>query len=390
MSSLTSSFVIRYIAGTDSLYVEEQVVKYASDSSTTESAGSLMQIYNTDTKSVTPDWSVSTNQPVLKLGLSRSGTGENVTLASGCSFTFQGEDISFSSSASTIGAYSDWNTSSDGLFAMRYDKDGTYVYLRITDNIASSTITSNQTIGYTLVYSDTDLGSGTISGTTDVVIREGSSSSVYVNITTSDTELDADSTSTTLGLQLIYGEKEYTTLSALSADMDDATLSLKWFKDGAVITTTSSGSAYTGDTLVVYCSEADDSGSLTGNYVDGCNVFSVNIYNADGAIIASDSQRVTDVTDPYQVRLTKMGSLSASKESVTIAGCLYHNDDAYEGSVTYTLRALNQTSEETSDLGAQTGTSGFSVAVPLSAAAYTNDDGGTEYGDVTLVVDVEY
>ena len=376
MGNLTSSFTITFISGTDSLYVEEQVVKFEDDSSSAESAGSLLQVYNSSTGTVTPDWTTSTNQPCLKLGLSQASTGDNVALTSSCSFQYQGEDISFGTTATTLNGMS-WYASTDGLFWMAYDSTGTYVYLRIVDNIASADITTNQQITYTLSYSDTSFGTGTVTSTTDVLIREGSSSSLYVNILTDNSELTSSVTSTTLSVQYIYGDTEYNSLETLQAMMT-AAKSLLWYKDGESL-------SITDETLTVYREEADDSGAYTGNYVDGCNVFSVMVLDSNGGVLASDSQRITDVADEYQVKLTETGTVRSTK-SATVKGILYQGDEAYTGSVTYTTAVYNQINEQTGADATTTSTTGFSRTISATECAYENTDGETEYGDALLKV----
>lgn len=381
MGNLSSSFTITFLSGTDSLYTEEQVVKFESDSSSVESAGSLLQVYTAETGSVTPDWTVSTNQPCLKLGLTKSSTGANIGLTTGCSFKYQGEDIEFGSSTTSLNGMS-WYTSTCGRFMMAYsdtaDGDDSYVYLRIIDNLASADITTNQQITYTLAYSDTSFGSGTITGTTDVLIREGSSSSLYCNILTDNSELSSDTTSTTLSVQYIYGGTEYATLAAVNKALGTS-YTLLWYKDGQSLGVTS-------ETLAVYREESDDSGAITGNYVDGCNVFSVMVLDANGDTLASDSQRITDVADEFQVKLTQTGTVRSNK-SVTVKGALYQGDDVYSGSVTYVTKVFNAVNEQTGADATTTSTSGFSRTISASDCLYEDADGAETYGDCVLVIE---
>ena len=379
--SLKSSFIISFIAGTDSLYKEEQVVKFEDDDSSVETAGSLLQVYNATTKAVTPDWGTSTNQPCLKLGLSQASTGDNVGLTTSCSFQYQGTDIEFSASGEELNGMT-WYASTDGMFKKAYNDEATYIYLRICENIASADITVNQQITYTLTYSDTSLGTGSVTGTTDIIIREGSSSSLYVNILTDNSELTSSVTSTVLSLEYICGDTVFTSLSTLNAAMNDAGITLEWYKDGASL-------GITTETLTVYREEDDDSGAADGNYVDGCNVFSVHVLDANGETLATDSQRITDVADTYQVKLTQSGSVKVNTP-VTVKGILYEGDAEYSGSVTYTTALYNSIDEQTGEDETTTGTSGFSREVSASNCAFENSDGETCYGECTLVVTCEF
>lgn len=379
--SLKSSFIISFIAGTDSLYKEEQVVKFEDDDSSVETAGSLLQVYNATTKAVTPDWETSTNQPCLKLGLSQASTGDNVGLTTSCSFQYQGNDIEFSASGEELNGMT-WYASTDGMFKKAYNDDATYIYLRICENIASADITVNQQITYTLTYSDTSLGTGSVTGTTDIIIREGSSSSLYVNILTDNSELTSAVTSTVLSLEYIFGDTVFTSLDTLNAAMNDAGITLEWYKDGATINVTT-------ETLTVYREEDDDSGAADGNYVDGCNVFSVHVLDANGETLATDSQRITDVADTYQVKLTQSGSVKANTP-VTVKGILYEGDAEYSGSVTYTTALYNSIDEQTGEDETTTSASGFSREVSAANCAFENTDGETCYGECTLVVTCEF
>lgn len=375
MGNLTSSFTISFLSGTDSLYVEESVVKFEDDSSASESAGSLLQVYYADQGMVAPDWTVSTNQPCLKLGLTKSSDGSNIVLTEDCSFSYQGTALSFSGTYSLNGLT--WHKDTTGQFAYAYNSDMTYVYLRIVDNIASAELTTNQQIGYTLAYDDSAFGNSSVTATTDILCREGSSSSVYCNILTATSELSESTESTTLSVQYIFGGVEYSTVAGLNNALGES-YTLSWYKDGEAL------GIYT-ETLTVYREEDDDSGALTGNYVDGCNVFSVMVLDASGNVVASDSQRLTDVADEYHVALTQTGTIRSNK-SVTVKGILYQGDEAYTGSVTYTTTIYNAQNEVTGAAASSTGTSGFSRSVSASECAYENADGETEYGDALLSV----
>lgn len=381
MGSLSSSFTITFLSGTDSLYPEQQVVKFTDDSSSAESAGSLLQVYNTSTKAVTPDWTESTNQPCIKLGLTKSSDGSNIALTDGCSFKYQGEEISFGSSTTSLNGLT-WYTSTDGMFMKAYSADGTYIYLRICENIASANITTNQQIEYTLGYSETGFGTGEVSGTADILIREGSSSSVYCNILTDNSELSNSVPSTVLSVQYIYGDTEYTSLASLQAALPSVN-GIMWYKDGESL-------GISDETLTVYREEDDDSGAYTGNYVYGSNVFSVMVYDASGNVLASDSQRITDVADKYQIKLTDTSTVRESKDA-TIAGILYEGGSVYTGSVSYTTTVYNANNELTGEADSSCiGTSGFSRTITAAECKYTNADGESEYGDCTLVVSVTF
>ena len=388
MGNLTSSFTISFLSGTDSLYIEESVVQFEGDSSSAESAGSLLQVYNTDTEKVTPDWTVTTNQPCLKLALTKSSDGENINLT-GATFQYQGNDIEFdetstvtNSDGSLLNGMS-WYLSTGtyaGMFMKAFSDDNTnYAYFRICANIASSDITTNQQIGYTLKYSDSTFGSDSMGSTTDILIREGSSSSIYCNILTDNTELSTSVTETVLSVQYIYGDTEYDNLESLAAMVDNVA-SIAWYKDGVALGITS-------ETLTVY-RDQDQTGTYN-NYVDGCNVFSVMVLDASGGVLASDSQRITDIADQYQVKLTKTGTVRSNKDA-TVEGILYDGDEPYSGSVTYTTSVYNANNEQTGTAESTTSTEGFSRTITADECKYTNTDEEEEYGECYLVVQCSF
>lgn len=375
MGNLKSSFTIAFLSGTDSLYIEESVVKFEDDSSSAESAGSLLQVYNADTEKVTPDWTVTTNQPCLKLGLSQASSGDNIELT-GATFQYQGNDVTFGTSAASLNGMN-WNTSTDGHFMLAFSEDGLYAYFRVCANIASSEITTNQQITYTLSYSNSTFGSGEMTSTTDILIREGSSSSIYCNILTDNTELSTSVTETVLSVQYIYGDTEYDDLESLAAMVDNVA-SIAWYKDGVAL-------GITDETLTVY---RDQTGTYN-NYVDGCNVFSVMVLDASGGVLASDSQRITDVADQYQVKLTTTGTVRSNKDA-TVKGILYDGDDPYSGSVTYTTSVYNANNEQTGTAESTTSTEGFSRTITADECKYTNADEEEEYGECYLVVQCSF
>lgn len=382
MGNLTSSFTIAFLSGTDSLYIEESVVKFEDDNSSAESAGSLLQVYNADTEKVTPDWTTTTNQPCLKLALTKSSDGGNINLT-GATFQYQGNDIEFDETSYTSLNGMSWYTSTGnyaGMFMKAYsDEDTNYAYFRICANIASSSITTNQQITYTLAYSDSTFGSDSMTSTTDILIREGSSSSIYCNIITDNTELSTSVTETVLSVQYSYGDTEYNDLESLAAMVDNVS-SIAWYKDGVALGITS-------ETLTVY-RDQDQAGTYN-NYVDGCNVFSVMVLDASGGVLASDSQRITDVADQYQVKLTTTGTVRPNKDA-SVKGILYDGDEPYSGDVTYTTSVYNANNEQTGTAETTTSDEGFSRTITADECKCTNADEEEEYGGCYLVVQCSF
>lgn len=95
----------------------------------------LYQAYNPDTGTISPDWSVASNQPTVTPVVT-SSRGETVTLSG---FTWYYNGILLQFTGAEDGSYV---ADSTGKFAMKTD-DGT---LKITDNLASEINYANDTL----------------------------------------------------------------------------------------------------------------------------------------------------------------------------------------------------------------------------------------------------
>lgn len=375
-SILKGSFTVRVLRNGANAYIEKSVVKfYEVDGVTTELAGSLLQIYSSvDGYSV--DWDVNENQPALKLGIETS-TGTNLTLT-GATFTYDGSELVFNSEA----------TAYDDEYPLRYENDGRewyeevadesvnggvsrfayckdtvdgeeFYYLRVITNLASAEDYSNKTIGYTLGYTGTDVGSGELSGTEDVILRYGGSSSYSINILADATQLSNSLTEITLSVEAFQGVTQIENLTGSDY------FEVEWYKDGE-------NTGDYGDTLTVSRDDVDSSSVYTAHL----------LYN--GSTVATDSIVITDVSDPYQLVTKSLYGLAVgANQTDVISLYIYLNgvemsNDAVDYAWTIYDHLDNAVREGTGD----------TITIEYADMAFENTATGTSgYGDVSVSVE---
>lgn len=288
-TEISNSFTVRFIRNGDQIYFTKNIVSF--DASGNETGGAFYQSIDPNDGTVNPDWSVTTNQPVLKLGI--SSARKNPITVTDVLWAFDGANIIFPSPIST-----DWvsSTSHSGAFQQRLINTGSVYYaeLKVVSNIASKSadVVSNRQISYTLTYVCNAL-KDTFSGTQDVFIQQSGSTSHWANIVTPRVELSSESVatqSTTLTAKCYYGSHNVT--------VGQNGYTMKWFKDGVEI------SGATTDTITV-----------TRDDVNGGSVYVVQLL-LNGTIVASDGQRINDISDEYRVEAyTPDGSNDALSEN---------------------------------------------------------------------------
>ena len=165
-NKIKGAFTVRFIRTGDQIYVSKSIVKF--DNAGAESGGSLFQAIDPTNGTLSVNWKTDIyNQPALKVGI-KSAIGNPVTIT-GIKWTYRGTELTFNTSAASTGNYTGWNLSTDGKFAKK-EVDG-YCYLRLIDNAASTTIISNQIIGYEISYISNNVRDS-IAGTEDVLIQQ--------------------------------------------------------------------------------------------------------------------------------------------------------------------------------------------------------------------------
>ena len=328
-SSLTSAFLITLLRNGVNAYIQKSVVSF--DSSGNETAGSLLQIYDGTTGAYSVDWSSDyTSQPCLKLTV-KTSDGGSVTLNS-VTFAYDGTALDFSA-LNEVTYENDGNTwylDSTGKFAYARlaDSDGvSYFYLRVVGNLASSTALQNTTIEYTIAFTSATAGSGTLTGTEDVLLHSGGGDSYSVNITLDeDTIFEEGDESITLKAVAYRG------VTALTIG---DTYQIIWYKNA----TTFMG---VGEELTIDPDDVDSTAVFTayltndGSAVDDTTGGTKDGYS-DWDKCASDSIRITDNTDPYQfVDSYTYGGVFSATQDETLTLKLMKGDEQVTSGLTWT------------------------------------------------------
>ena len=359
-NKIKGAFTVRFIRTGDQIYVTKNIVKF--DKNGAESGGSLFQAIDPTNGTLSVDWKTDIyNQPALKVGI-KSAVGNPVTIPD-IKWTSRGTQLAFNASPATTGNYAGWNLSTDGKFAKK-ETDG-FCYLRVIDNIASTTIVSNQIIGYEVSYISNNVRD-TIAGTEDILIQQAGADSYSINITTACSTLNATTTSTTLTATYLYGVKP------ISDSEFAANWKLEWYKDFVLI------DGQNGKTLKV-----------TRDDVDGSSVFSVKLLHKEGdtwAVKAVDAQRVTDDADEWTIDAEPDGAnpdaISKTSNAKFVLK-LKQNGTAYTGSTTWTWDVYNALNAKT-----YSGT-GANVTLTAEMAKCTPDANNTDksyFSDVAVEV----
>lgn len=317
-NKIKGAFTVRFIRTGDQIYVSKSIVKF--DKAGAESGGSLFQAIDPTNGTLSVDWKTDIyNQPALKVGI-KSAIGNPVTITD-IKWTYRGTELTFNTSAATTGNYTGWNLSTDGKFAKK-EVDG-YCYLRLIDNAASTTIISNQIIGYEISYRSNNVRDS-IAGTEDVLIQQAGADSYSINITTSRSTLNATDKSTTLTATYLYGTKP------ISDEEFAKNWKLEWYKDFVLM------NGQNGKTITVTRSD-----------VDGSSVFSVKLLHKEGdnwVTKAVDAQRVTDDSDEWIIDSNPDGAnpdaISKTSNAKFVLS-LKQNGVKYTGTITWGWEVYN-------------------------------------------------
>lgn len=200
--SAQGSITIKRLRNGDSLYI------------TLESNGiPLYQGVDTSAGTVSPDWTVAANQPVLTPKVT-SVRGNTVTRSSH-QWRYNGQLLLFTGATSADG---NWRTDSTGKFQINLTTGNDGGALKIIGNLANVNAVANGLLEYSCV--------ATVSGTNynvsksiDVVIQSMGASSCYGAIIASPQTIDATNTTSTLKTILQVGASPVTTYH------------VKWYKD---------------------------------------------------------------------------------------------------------------------------------------------------------------
>ena len=370
-TTLESSFHVSLLRNGINAFIEKSVVQW--DSSGNESAGSLLQIYESSTGEYSVDWTEEANQPILKLAVALSD-GSHATI-SDVAYTYDGTALSFSGSTVELGGQT-WTKDSTGKFAFLHytgDDNIDYVLLRVLDNLADEDNLTDTTIGYTITFTASSAGTGELSGSEDVLLHEGGGNSLSVNITSTDTTFNSKDETITLTAVAYSGVKQLT--------IDGSEYQIVWFKNAVTF-------MGVGDTLELGVDDVDSTAVFTAYLTNDPDSVAED-GSGDWDKNASDTIRVTDTTDPYTLvySTTYGGAFSASQTEKVTVTVWSGNTQVTDATFTWAYTVYNS-----AQVAMATGTgSGDTLTVPIeyAYAAFTKTvDGDTVsgYGDVDLAV----
>lgn len=262
MSKTGASFSIRVLRNGDNIFVVRDIVNENG-----EGAG-LFQSVDPNTGVTAPDWSVSTNQPIVRISV-RSSIGY-VAEITGVTWAYDGGTLKFPPLTSVF-----QTSTNNSSFAARVN--GQYYELRVIDNLAGTSVLSNQQINYEVRYMCNAL-SDIIRGSVDVLILAAGTDSHMLQITTNRVEIDTTNPTATLTAIGIHGVEQIT--------IGENGYSVKWYQDDIELT------GKTKSTLIV------DREMVTGGSIFVAKLF------LNGNAVAQDGQRINDISDEYQITYT--------------------------------------------------------------------------------------
>lgn len=225
----------------------------------------LLQVVDTDTGNVAPDWGEEANQPTLTPTCKLS-TGETVAL-SDHHWTYNGNLINFDGAES-----GGWKESHD----KKFKKNPTTGAIRIVQNLASPINYADDTLDYS-VTAIVDGVEYTVEKSLTIDIHKGSSGTFTGSISLERDTIDNQNPNVTLTAKLTYG----VTSEEYSKDY-----SVKWYKNDVEM------SGQTAKTLTV-----------DRDMVDSVALFRADFY-VSGAIVATAGKTITDAADTFAVKMT--------------------------------------------------------------------------------------
>lgn len=213
--------------------------------------------------SVTPDWTIAENQPIVTPKVT-SARGATVTL-SFHQWSYNGVNLNFNGTLGSDGYKED----STGTFKMNPDTGA----LRIIKNLASKTNIANDTLTYSCVATVAGVEYN-LSKSVDIIIQTIGATSYMGTITATTEQLTSDVTSSVLSTRLWIGAREITDYT------------VKWYRDDTL------WSAKNGQKRITI--GRDD--------VDGTQLFLAEFYESGNSTACFKAGiRIIDTLDEYQV-----------------------------------------------------------------------------------------
>ena len=345
MNKTGAAFSVRFLRNGDQITVVRNVIDSAGN------GAALFQVVDTETRTPTPDWTKTENQPIIQLGV-RSAAGYPTEITN-VAWAYNGVTLNFTYNGDT------WVTASndrDNLFQARIN--GNYYELKIVGNIASAKEVSNKQISYEVSYSS-NAHSDTLQGSIDVLIQQAGSNSHILQITTNRVELDASHDKATLTAVASYGS------TPVSIGTNE--YSIEWYQDNVKLI------GQTGATLTV-----------NRDMVSGGSIFVAKLLK-NGNVVAQDGQRINDIADEYQITYTPTNAGSnyvAPSHNAVYNLAMTKNGNPYTGSVAYSWQIYNALGEPRTS-----GTSSTVTVKPSDCLVGTGDNAYYSDCDVQVTAD---
>lgn len=354
MSAVRGVFTVRFLRNGDQIFLDKRIINSEGN------GASLVQIYEPTTDTVTPDWSVPGNQPIIKVS-ARSASGHSVRI-NNVAWAYAGRDIEFGTITATSWEEAEEVTCNGVKFKCIKDDEGFY-YLRICSNVASSSVKNNRQITFTIYFTSNSI-SDSITSNVDVNIQQAGSNSHSVQIVTANRILDNENPSTVLTAECFYGT------SQIMVGSEGYTV--KWYQDDKELSFTSA------------------SITVTRDMVSGGSHFRVELLKK-GVKVASDGETIADIADEYQLRFT---TIAGKSDVISVGQSAYRrvqlmkNGEFVSGSIAYQWSIYNAEGIKTFN-GSGSGSSGVEIELKPEYAKCGEGSESEYFADVELSAQVE-
>lgn len=340
MGRTGAAFSVRFLRNGDQVTILRNIIDENGN------GAALFQVVDPNSGTVTPNWGVAANQPIIQL-YARSSAGYPVEIT-GINWAYDGTTLNFVFNGST------WVTATnDSRFKARINGD--YYELRVCANLASTSVVSNKQISYEVTYVSNAM-TDTYRGDVEVLIQQAGSDSHILQITANRVEIDATNTTAILTAVGMYGT------SPVTIGSDGYTI--EWYQDNTKLSETSA-------TLTV-----------TRDMVSGGSIFIAKLIKSN-SVVAQDGQRINDISDEYQITHTPTDAGSnycALGHNATYTLGLTKNGASYTSSVSYAWQIYDALGN------AKTSGTGSTVTVRPSDCLLSNGN----YADCDVSVTADF
>ncbi len=313
---------------------------------------------DTSTPTVSPDWTVTANQPVVTPKLT-SLSGGTVTLSDPV-WQYNGTTLVFTGSADTDGYLTDTTS--------RFKMHPTTGALRIIANLASATNVASDSLS----FSCNAVTSGVeyqMNGTLTINIQNSGSNAYYAYITATTAIIDKTTTTTELTAGLMLGGTDLTLPGIYT---------LKWYKNDTEWTAAGNSEKVT----------------VTREDVNAVQLFILKVYQGS-ELIASAGIYITDAADDYTVIFANVANANGEvndrvsignpvRVQCTMAKVANGSTPVTSGTFAWVLYLYAYRNSTWTQLSKTTST----LAQPTIDITTDHTDNGSEISDVDIVAEV--